>query len=91
MDIVDHPLFWDGPNVLHPDVTILIDDKGFGHVIDSKIDANLTRPIHSVRKSLTELTDKPPVRQLRDLRRAERAGADLVDGRLQRGRTPPPF
>jgi len=59
MDMIDHPLFWDGPYVLRPDETILIDNEGFGHAVDSKIDANLTRSIHSVRKSLTELTDKP--------------------------------
>src|SRR2546427_3554447 len=38
---------------------MLIDDKGFGHPIDPKVDTDLTRPVHSVRKSLTELTDKP--------------------------------
>ena len=57
--MVDQPLFWDGPNILRPDETMLIDDKGFGHPIDPKVDADPTRPVHSVRKSLTELTDKP--------------------------------
>src|SRR2546422_1024686 len=59
MDLVDQPLFWDGPNILRPDETMLIDDKGFGHPIDPKVDADLTRPVHSVRKSLTKLPDKP--------------------------------
>jgi len=57
--MVDQPLFWDGPNILRPDETMLIDDKGFGHPIDPKVDVDLTRPVHSVLKSLTELTDKP--------------------------------
>src|SRR2546427_951693 len=59
VDIVDQPLFWNGPNILRPNETMLIDDKGFRHPIDPKVDADLTRPVHSVLKSLTELTDKP--------------------------------
>jgi len=59
MDMVDQPLFWDGPNMLRHYEAMLIDDEGFGHTIDSEIDANLTGLVHSVRKSLTELTDKP--------------------------------
>src|SRR2546428_1073428 len=59
MDMVDQPLFWNGPNILRPDETMLIDDKGFGHPIDPKVDVDLTRPVHSLLKSLTELTDKP--------------------------------
>ena len=57
--MVDQPLFWDGPNMLRHYEAMLIDDEGFGHTIDSEIDANLTGLVHSVRKSLTELTDKP--------------------------------
>src|SRR3989442_5132096 len=59
MDMVDQPLFWDGPNILRPDEAMLIDDEGFGHAIDPKVDADLPGLIHSVWKSLTELTDKP--------------------------------
>src|SRR2546426_9952749 len=59
MDMVDQPLFWNGPNILRPDETMLIDDKAFGHPIDPKVDVDLTRPVHSLLKSLTELTDKP--------------------------------
>ena len=57
--MVDQPLFWDGPNILRPDEAMLIDDEGFGHAIDPKVDADLPGLIHSVWKSLTELTDKP--------------------------------
>ena len=58
MDIVDQSLFWDGPDILRPDESMLIEDKGFGHPIDPKVDADPTRPVHSVRKRLTELTNK---------------------------------
>lgn len=57
--MVDQPFFWHGPNILRPNEAMLIDDEGFGHAIDSEIDANHTCLVHSVRKSLTELTDKP--------------------------------
>jgi len=58
MDMVDHPPFWDGPSVLCADTTTLIDDEGLRYAIDPKVDAGLTSPVHSVRKSLTELVDE---------------------------------